>query len=67
MSIPTRPSITRLQWVSSQDPSIIEAFTKRIGIRVQIYDIIFAKNKWYMWYVLPDDFSGEIKSGNLDR
>lgn len=65
MSIPNRPRITRLRWVSSKDPETIEAFVSGLGIRIQIYDLEYANNKWYLWFV-PDDLKNDVRSGDLD-
>ena len=65
MSIPSRPMITRLRWVSSKDAEKLERFCSGLGVRIQIYNIVFAKGKWYLWFV-PDDIKDDIRSGELD-
>ena len=65
MSIPNRPNITRLRWVSSKSPEKLEQFCSSLGIRIQIYDIVFAKGKWVMWFV-PDDLKHDVRSGEID-
>lgn len=65
MSIPSKSSITRLRWVSAKEPKTIQAFLRRIEKRVQIYEIVFAKGKWYLWFV-PGELD-EIPGGDLDE
>lgn len=65
MSIPQKPRITRLRFVTAKDAETLVQFCNRLGVRIQIYDIEFAKGKWYLWFV-PDDFKDDIQSGDLD-
>lgn len=65
MSVPGKPSITRLRWVSSKDAKIIQLFTRKIEQRIQIYSINFARGKWVMWFT-PGDIEKDIQSGDLD-
>lgn len=56
---------TRLRWVSSKDPMMLQTFLERLGSRVQIYQVVFDGTKWFLWFV-PGDNSADILSGNLD-
>lgn len=62
-----KPATTRLRWVRSKDPDTIVEWTQRIGVRVQIYQVLQAKDgKWYVWFV-PGDQSTDLPSGDLDN
>lgn len=56
---------TRLRYVNSSDPKLIEAFFDNLGRRVQIYEIFYAKSKFWVFFV-PGDLSQDIKSVELD-
>jgi hypothetical protein len=58
------PSTTRLRFVSSKSPEMIQRFCDRLGARIQIYQITFADKKWFLWFV-PSDKGADIKSRNL--
>ena len=60
-----KPETTRLRFVRSKDAESITRFCDVLGVRIQIYDLEFAKNKWYLWFV-PNDEGNDIKSGDLD-
>lgn len=60
-----RLGATRLRWICSKDPAKIELFLAKLKRRVQIYEIVFAKNKWWCW-VVPGDGEPDIISRDLD-
>lgn len=62
----SRPINTRLRYVFAKDPGTIELFLSSLGFRVQIYDIIFAKGKFYLFFVPPDTSDSDVRSGDLD-
>ena len=65
MSIPARPKITRLRWVSSKDPALLQEWARRIEQRIQIYSIVPKGGKFYLFFT-PGDLEGDILSGDLD-
>ena len=65
-NIPNKPKITRLRWVRSSDPVTIQAWTRAIEQRIQIYSIYESGGKHYVWFV-PGDFENDLPSGDLDN
>jgi len=65
MSIPTRPNVTRLRWVSAKDPLTIQIYLSRLGQRVHINQIVPKGSKWFLWFT-PGDVEADITSGDLD-
>ena len=65
MSIPDKPNVTRLRWVSAKDPLVIQVFLLRLGQRVHINQIVPKGNKWFLWFT-PGDADKDITSGDLD-
>ena len=65
MSIPSKGLTTRLRWVSAKEPDTIQAFLRSLERRVQVHDIVFAKGRWYLWFI-PGDQDPDIKGGDLD-
>jgi len=57
---------TRLRYARSQNPDNFAPFLRRLGQRVQIYDMEFAQGKWYLWFV-PDDTKSDVRSIDLDN
>lgn len=58
------PFYTRLRWVSAKSPDVIERFCQSLGQRIQIYEIVWDGNQWFLWFV-PDDRASDIKSGPI--
>lgn len=58
------PSTTRLRFVSAKGPEVIQAFCDNLGVRIQIYSVVWTGKEWVMWFV-PDDKGRDIKSGKL--
>lgn len=65
MSVPQRPEITRLRWVSSKDKNVLVQWTRAIRQRIQIYEIAREGGKWVLWFV-PGDHDKDLRSGDLD-
>lgn len=64
-----RPLSTRLRYVRSKDPALVEATIESLPVRVQVYSIYFAKGQHYIWFV-ADENSKEglnIVSEDLDE
>ena len=59
------PTHTRLRWVSSKNAQSLQDFLERLGARVQIYQINWTGNKWFLWFV-PGDNNADINSGDID-
>ena len=60
------PQTTRLRFVSAKDPTQITVFLSKIKFRVQIYDIVHDGEKWFCWFVPPDDAMIDIDNIDLD-
>lgn len=58
------PQTTRLRWVSAKKPEVIQAFCDKLGKRIEIKQIVFANDLWFLWFV-PDDKKSDIRSGRL--
>jgi hypothetical protein len=60
--------VTRLRYVSSKkEDTILEWVNTVLTYKIEIKSITHTKNKWYVWFVLPEDSSLiEITSGDLD-
>lgn len=60
------PKFTRLRYVRSKDPDMIQQFLEAVGVRVQIYGApVWTGEAWYLWFI-PDDRGADINSVNLD-
>lgn len=59
---------TRLRYVCSKsEDKILQYVNVLIEYRIEIKQIVHAKNKWYLWFILPDDATlKESKFGNID-
>lgn len=64
-------NITRLRYVSSKNPDVIlDYLNKALGYKVEIKgNPTFAQNKWFLWFVLPDNITlgKEVLFGDLDK
>lgn len=65
MSIPQRPEVTRLRWVSARDKNTLVEWSRLLRQRIQIYSILKEGNKWVLWFV-PGDMDKDIRSGSID-
>lgn len=60
------PKHTRLRYVRSRDPELIQQFLEAVGVRVQIYGApVWTGESWFLWFI-PDDRGADINSVNLD-
>jgi hypothetical protein len=46
---------TRLRYVSSNSPELLEAFINSLPFKVEIKSIAPQNKKWFCWFVLPDN------------
>ena len=46
---------TRLRYVASPSPEGLAAFLNRLPFKVEIKSIVPNGNKWFCWFVLPDN------------
>lgn len=60
---------TQLRYVKSKDPDrIIEYVSMLLPYKIEIKGSpVFAQNKWFLWYNLPDELCKEVFSGDLDK
>lgn len=61
-------SSTRLRWVASKDPDKVILYVNSLPYKIEIKGgIIFAKNKFYLSFVLPENPNmKELTFGDLD-
>ena len=58
---------TKLRFVSSKDERLILAWVNRLPYKIEIKGApIFARSRWYLYFVIPDLAGKEILSGQLD-
>jgi hypothetical protein len=48
---------TRLRYVSSSSPQLLEAFLNALPFKVEIKSITAQGKRWFCWFVLPDNVS----------
>ena len=65
MGVPNKPSVTRYRFVVSSDLEKIKEFFNRLGVRVQLYDLVVKGGRFYQTFV-PSDFGDDIRGGDLD-
>jgi len=58
------PQTTRLRFVSAKNPKTLTAFCDSLGKRIEIKQIVFDGNLWFLWFI-PDDKKSDIQSGQL--
>jgi len=51
---------TRLSYAVSKDATKLTEFIRGLGVRVQVYDIYYAKNRHWVWFV-PGEDSSDLK------
>lgn len=59
-----RSKNTRLRFVFHEKPEVIQAFCDGLDKKIEVYGIVYAGNKWYLWFVPPEGTS-DMKSGPL--
>ncbi len=59
---------TRLRYIRSKSPDLLlEYANKYIAYKIEIKgNPIFARKKWYLWFVLPEDLIKELPYGDID-
>ncbi len=58
---------TQLRYISAKDPKIILAWVNHLPYKIEIKGApIFAKGRWYLYFVMPDVAQQEVPSGQLD-
>lgn len=60
------PQTTRLRYVSAKDPNAITVFLSQIKMRVMVYSVVHDGEKWFCWFVPPDDVMKDIDNIDLD-
>lgn len=60
--------LTRLRYVSSKNPDdIVSYLNELIPYKVEIKgNPTYAKGKWFLWFVLPEDCLKEKPYGEID-
>lgn len=58
---------TLLCYMRSKDPDLITQFVRQLPYKIEIKSgIMFDGKKYYLSYILPDGFKGEIRDIDLD-
>lgn len=58
---------TRLRYVRSKDPDKIVEFINALGFKVEIKgNVLFAKNKFYLWFIPQDPKDLKNRGVDLD-
>lgn len=58
---------TKLRYIASKSPERLVEYVNTIPYKIEIKgNAIFVKNKWFLWFNLPDHLEKEIASGDLD-
>lgn len=59
---------TRLRYVCSKsEENILQYLSTTLKYKVEIKQITFVKNKWYLWFILPEDSTlKESLFGDID-
>lgn len=49
------PLQTRLRYVRSIDANEISEFVNRLPYRIEVKQMVWGGDAWFLWYVPPDD------------